>query len=300
MISIGGPTASGKTNLAFRLAVKLGTDIISFDSRQIYKELNIGVAKPDPEVLSTVQHHFINHVSIQQSFNAAQFEKQALIVLEELFKNKEVVIAVGGTGLYINALLQGLDDIPDINIEKDVWVELQYEKHGITWLREYVLEHDLPFSKIVDMDNPRRLLRAAKVIAATGGKFSDFLKGEKKIRDFKSLNFYLNPERTTLYNNINQRVESMIEDGLVEEVRGLLPDRHLKALQTVGYSELFDYLEHKISLEEAIDKIKQNTRRYAKRQFTWFKNQGSWIALDPSEGDKNLEIINSRLHDLEN
>ncbi len=299
LICIGGPTASGKTKLAIELALRLGTEIISFDSRQVYKELNIGVAKPSIEELNAVRHHFIDHTSIIEPFNAAKFEKEGILLLDSLFVNHDCVVAVGGTGLYINALLNGLDDIPDISSATESYIEEQYAEKGIAWLQNFILQNDSSYSLVADMNNPMRLLRASKIIHSSGKKYSDYRSGEPKKRNFTTLNYYLNPDRIELYDKINQRVDVMMDKGLLEEVKGLMEYKSLKPLMTVGYSELFEHLDGVTGLEEAISKIKQNTRRYAKRQFTWFKNQGTWHPLNPDTLEQIIQSIIKDINDVE-
>ena len=299
LICIGGPTASGKTKLAIELALRLGTEIISFDSRQVYKELNIGVAKPSIEELNAVRHHFIDHTSIIEPFNAAKFEKEGILLLDSLFVNHDCVVAVGGTGLYINALLNGLDDIPDISSATESYIEAQYAEKGIAWLQNFILQNDSSYSLVADMNNPMRLLRASKIIHSSGKKYSDYRSGEPKKRNFTTLNYYLNPDRIELYDKINQRVDVMMDKGLLEEVKGLMEYKSLKPLMTVGYSELFEHLDGVTGLEEAISKIKQNTRRYAKRQFTWFKNQGTWHPLNPDTLEQIIQSIIKDINDVE-
>lgn len=300
LICIGGPTGSGKTSLAISLAKMLDTGIISFDSRQIYRELNIGVARPTSEQLNSVEHFMIGTVSIQQHYNAGDFEREGTVILKQLFKDKEYVVAVGGTGLYIKALTEGFDEMPEIKQESSDWVEENYRQNGLPWLQKFIRETDEDYALEADMNNPVRLLRAAKVIKSSGRKFSDFRKGIIRANDFRVLNFALCPDRQILYERINRRVDEMMNDGLLTEVSSLFPFRNFKALQTVGYAELFKMLDGEIALDQAVDLIKQNTRRYAKRQVTWFKNQGSWLQLYTIEEKENLELIKQHLYDLEN
>lgn len=299
LICIGGPTASGKTAFAIRLASELGCEIISFDSRQIYTELEIGVARPTDYELSLVPHHMIGHISIHQHYNAGDYEREGTEVLNRLFEKYDHVVATGGTGLYINALIRGLDDMPAIDPAASLYIEKAYETGGLGWLQDYVIRYDPEYASVADMNNPVRLLRAAKVYQSSGIKFSSFRKGKAKNRPFGIEYFYLNPPRAFLYERINQRVDRMVSDGLLDEVRRLSGYRNLKALQTVGYAELMPYFDGEITLEEALEQIRQNTRRYAKRQYTWFRNQGNWKPLDPDEAEKNILLIKERLNDLE-
>lgn len=299
LICIGGPTASGKTSLSIKLAKILKSPIISFDSRQLYKELDIGVAKPDTAELAMVPHYMIGNISIHRNFNAGDYEREGNIILNKLFLNHDVIVAVGGTGMYIQALIDGLDEMPEIDPVVANNVEQKYKENGLSWLQQYVLNHDKVYASQVDMNNPMRLLRAVKVMESSGKPFSEYRKGIRKKRDYKVMRYYINPDRDILYDAINKRVEKMIDTGLIAEADGLKEYRHLKALHTVGYSELFDMLEGKVTLDEAINLIKRNSRRYGKRQITWFKNQGDWVSLDAGMDDENIEKIKRHLYDLE-
>lgn len=299
LICIGGPTASGKTSLSIKLAKILKSPIISFDSRQLYEELNIGVAKPDTAELAMVPHYMIGNISIHRNFNAGDYEREGNIILNKLFLNHDVIVAVGGTGMYIQALIDGLDEMPEIDPIVANNVEQKYKENGLSWLQQYVLKHDKVYASQVDMNNPMRLLRAVKVMESSGKPFSEYRKGIRKKRDYKVMRYYINPDRDILYDAINKRVEKMIDTGLIAEADGLKEYRHLKALHTVGYSELFDMLEGKVTLDEAINLIKRNSRRYGKRQITWFKNQGDWVSLDAGMDDENIEKIKKHLYDME-
>lgn len=299
LICIGGPTASGKTSLSIKLAKILKSPIISFDSRQLYEELNIGVAKPDTAELAMVSHYMIGNISIHRNFNAGDYEREGNIILNKLFLDHDVIVAVGGTGMYIQALIDGLDEMPEIDPVVANNVEQKYKENGLSWLQQYVLNHDKVYASQVDMNNPMRLLRAVKVMESSGKPFSEYRKGIRKKRDYKVMRYYINPDRDILYDAINKRVEKMIDTGLIAEADGLKEYRHLKALHTVGYTELFDMMEGKVTLDEAINLIKRNSRRYGKRQITWFKNQGDWVSLDAGMDDENIEKIKRHLYDLE-
>lgn len=299
LICIGGPTASGKTSLSIKLAKILKSPIISFDSRQLYKELDIGVAKPDTAELAMVPHYMIGNISIHRNFNAGDYEREGNIILNKLFLNHDVIVAVGGTGMYIQALIDGLDEMPEIDPIVANNVEQKYKENGLSWLQQYVLKHDKVYASQVDMNNPMRLMRAVKVMESSGKPFSEYRKGIRKKRDYKVMRYYINPDRDILYDAINKRVEKMIDTGLIAEADGLKEYRHLKALHTVGYSELFDMMEGKVTLDEAINLIKRNSRRYGKRQITWFKNQGDWVSLDAGVDDENIEKIKKHLYDME-
>lgn len=270
LIVIAGPTASGKTKRAIELAEQFHCDIFSADSRQIYKELNIGVAKPTPDELIKVKHHFINHISIHEEYNAGRYELEVDNALNEYFQNHDKAILVGGTGLYITAVLEGLDDFPAV--DKDI--KLGLETDWLNGKQELILEElklkDFETYQSIDKENSRRVIRALSVIRSSGKKFSAFKSSEKKQHEFKVTKNYMDMPREELYERINQRVDEMMEEGLLEEVKNLLPFQHIQALQTVGYSELFNYFNGIYSLDEAVDKIKQHSRNYAKRQMTWF------------------------------
>ncbi|MEO7315223.1 MAG: tRNA (adenosine(37)-N6)-dimethylallyltransferase MiaA [Ginsengibacter sp.] len=266
-----GPTAVGKTDISIDLALKYNTSIISADSRQCYKELNIGVAKPSTHQLESVPHYFINSHSIRQEINVKLFETYALNAVAEIFQENDVAVMVGGTGMYIKVFAEGIDDVPETNKEIRERIINSYEEHGIEWLQQELKLHDPEFYSEGEMQNPQRMLRALEVKNSTGKSILDFQSNQKNQRDFEVEYMLLELPRETLYQRINHRVDIMMEEGLLEEVKSLFPFRHLNALQTVGYRELFDYIEGKHSLETAVEEIKKNTRRYAKRQMTWFK-----------------------------
>ena len=266
-----GPTAVGKTSFAIALAKKLGTEIISADARQCYQEMNIGVARPTVTELNTVPHHFIASHSVNEEINASFYEQWALEKTDFLFKRKDAVVMVGGTGLYIKAFCEGLDLIPAIepNIRENIIQ--QYEKLGLRWLQKEVAVKDPVYWEKGEQKNPQRLMRALEVKLGTGASITSFQNKKVVERPFKIVKIGLELPREELYNRINTRVLSMIEEGLEKEVKSLQDAAHLNALQTVGYSEWKDYFEGKISKEKVIEKIQQNTRHYAKRQMTWFK-----------------------------
>ncbi|HTK19423.1 MAG TPA: tRNA (adenosine(37)-N6)-dimethylallyltransferase MiaA [Mucilaginibacter sp.] len=291
LIVIAGPTAVGKTAAAIKLAQQLKTEIISADSRQFYREMSIGTAKPDAAELAQAKHHFIDSHSITENFTVGNFEKEALQLLDELFKTCDKVIMVGGSGLFIQAVTQGFDDLPTADPEIREELNRELAKNGIERLQQKLKEADLNYYNQVDLNNPQRLIRALEVFEATGKPFSSYRKATINTRPFESIKIVLDLPREELYNRINQRVDMMVEQGLIEEVRSLLPYRHLNALNTVGYTELFDHFDGKTDLLTAIDLIKQSTRRFAKRQLTWFRKDKDmkWIRAD----DPNLigEII---------
>ena len=282
MIIVAGPTAAGKTAVAIRLAEHFKTEIISADSRQCYKELNIGVARPSEEELKAIPHYFIASHSIQEEITAVGFAEYALQKVSELFKKQDVVVMVGGTGLYIKAFCEGLSPMPDIDPVIRKRIIQQYEEKGLAWLQEQIREKDPAFFEKGEMQNPQRVMRALEMVESTGKSILSFQKGEKVIRDFNIIKIGVELPKEQLHRNIHQRVDKMIEAGLVDEVKGLLPYKELNALQTVGYAEIFEYLEDNISLEKAIEEIKVHTRQYAKRQLTWFRKDEEikWFAPD--------------------
>lgn len=285
VIIIVGPTAVGKTAAAIQLAKSLHTKIISADSRQCFKELNIGVAKPSHQELQSVHHYFINSHSIHEEVNAALFEELALQWTGEIFRTLDSVVMVGGTGLYIKAFCEGLDTIPAIDPGIREQVQAQYEQTGITWLQEQVQKNDPEFYTTGEKQNPQRLMRALEVKLSTGYSILSFRTRQKKERPFHIKKIGLHLPKEQLYLRIHERVDRIMEQGLLAEVKGLMHYKDLKALQTVGYSELFDHLEGKTSLQQAVEEIKKNTRRYAKRQMTWFRKDPSIQWIDALQSD---------------
>lgn len=271
---IVGPTAVGKTALAIELAQALGTEIISADSRQFYREMTIGTAKPTGDELAVVRHHFIDSHSILQKYDAAQFGEDALMKVYELFEKHDSVIVCGGSGLYVKALLEGFDDIPEVPEEIREMVTEKYKAGGLPWLQQQVQKHDPEYYNVADQQNPARLSRALEVVLATGSSITSFQKRQKRVLPFKVIKIGLELEREELYRRIDERMDAMIEAGLFEEAEKLYPYREHNALQTVGYREIFDFMEGKYDREEAIRLLKRNSRRYAKRQLTWFKREG--------------------------
>lgn len=284
-IIISGPTAIGKTALAIELAQKFSTEIISADSRQCYKELNIGVAKPTHPELELVKHHFINSHSIQENINVVDFEKYALDSIAKIFEVSKIAIMVGGTGLYLKAFTEGIDNIPAIPAQVRTEISNSYSLHGFKWLEEKLMNTDVEYANRGDMKNPQRMLRALEVKLHTTKSILTYQSGAKKQRDFNIIKIGLESNRETLYTRINSRVDNMISQGLIEEAFELKQFELLNALQTVGYAELFEYFKGNYSKEQAIDLIKQHTRHYAKRQMTWFKKDTSiqWFSNDAAE-----------------
>jgi tRNA dimethylallyltransferase len=295
VIIIAGPTAAGKTSVAIGMAKRFGTEIISADSRQCYRELSIGVARPSQEELSEVKHHFIASHSIHEKITAADFEKYALEKTKEIFETHDQVVMVGGTGLYIKAFCEGLDEIPEVphKIHEDVITA--YKSNGLQWLQNEVEKLDPAWFANGEIQNPRRMMRALEVFRATGHSITHFRKGTKAIRNFKIIKIALHLPKEELHRNINNRVDQMMVMGLEEEVRKLIPYQQLNALQTVGYKELFDYFNGQSTIAEAVELVKRNTRQYAKRQMTWFRKDEEmhWLSPDLSEAmDYLKEKIN--------
>ena len=298
LVVIGGPTGIGKTDLAIRLALHYHTEIISADSRQLYKELKIGVGRPRNQQLEEVPHHLIGVISIHQPFSAADFAENALGIINSLFTQHDIVIMTGGTGMYMQSVMEGLDDIPPVPDEiLSRWQQF-WEQNGTEALAEILLDMDPAYYAVVDRANPRRLLRAISVCDATGQPFSTFLNKPKTQRLFHCLQFALELPREVLYGKVNQRVLHMMDMGLAEEAKSLFPFRQLKALDTVGYKELFEWLDGKITLDQAVSMIQQSTRRYAKRQMTWFRNRGDWNMVAPDADTLIIEEIERVLYEI--
>ena len=294
LIVILGPTAVGKTAVAIELAKKLNTEIISADSRQFFKEMSIGTAKPNKEELSAAKHHFINSLSVTDEYNVGMFEKDALQVLDTIFKKKDIALLAGGSGLYINAVCDGFDDVPKADKEIRDNLNAMFKSEGISYLQKTLEKLDPEHFKNMDINNPHRLTRAIEVCMATGKPYSELRKGEKKKRKFTSIKIGLNMDREKLYEKINTRVDQMMKEGLLEEVQALAPFRvggNLNSLQTVGYKELFDHLDGKTNLNRAIELIKQNTRNFAKRQMTWFRKDEEIKWFEPKDLEKMMGFI---------
>ncbi len=288
---IQGPTAIGKTDVAVDLAKHYQTEVISADSRQVYQEMKIGTARPDEIDLHGVRHHLLAHKSIKDDYNAEMFSREAADIIENLFKTKDHVILVGGSGFYIKALLDGMDEIPDVPSTFREELNHLYEKEGISVLQKEIKEKDPEYFEEIDINNPQRLIRALEVIRSTGKKFSGFRKANQKKLPYKVLNFGLRLEREKIYDRINNRVDKMIVDGLEEEAKSLHDFKNYNALQTVGYSEFFEYFEGKISLAECTEKIKTNTRRFAKRQMTWLRGISDLNWIEKESKQERVETI---------
>lgn len=292
LITIVGPTAIGKTSLSIALAQQFKCEVISCDSRQFFKEMKIGTAVPSEEELAAVQHHFIQNKSIFENYTVGAFEKEAIAKLDELFLTNDYVVLVGGSGLYVDAILKGFDEFPEIDGSVRDEVKQNYEKLGLFYLQTELAQRDPKYFEVVAKENPQRMMRALEVCIGSEKPYSSFLNQKKITRNFTPILIGLEAERSVIYDRINQRVDIMINEGLLAEAKELLAHKNLNALQTVGYRELFSNFEGQISLEFAIEEIKKNTRRFAKRQLTWFKRneQTKWFdyLTDRKEIIKNI------------
>jgi tRNA dimethylallyltransferase len=303
LIIIVGPTAIGKTALSIKLANHFGSDILSCDSRQFFKEMKIGTAVPNAEELAAANHHFIQNKSIFENYSVGDFEKEAISKLEDLFRENNVQIVVGGSGLYVNAILQGFDDFPEVSNEIRENVRNQYEQKGLEFLKEKLQELDNNYYSTLlkenpqTLQNPQRMMRFVEVCMASDLPYSSFLNQKKNQRNFIPIVIGLEADREIMYNRINQRVDSMMNEGLLEEAKKVYPNKELNALQTVGYRELFDFFDEKTTLAFAIEQIKMNTRRFAKRQLTWFKRNEITIWFDfQTETSKIINIISDTIN----
>ena len=290
IVVIVGPTAIGKTKLSIKIAKILNTEIISCDSRQFYKELKIGSAPPSKEELSEIKHHFVHNLSVDNEYTSGQFEIDALKLIKKIHQKKDIIIIVGGSGLYIDAICKGFNKIPKISEKIRKKAILDYKKNGLEWLQKTIIEIENNNYLDYDLNNPHRLLRVLEVFLETGKKLSSYKKNKIENRPFEIIKIGLNTERSLLYKNINKRVDKMIKDGLINEVKSLANYRHKNALQTLGYKELFAFLDNEYPLHEAIEKIKKNTRRFAKRQLTWFRKDKKikWYRTDQVEEIKKF------------
>ena len=296
IISIVGPTGIGKTSLSIKLATYFKTEIISADSRQFYKEIPIGTAAPSNEEQKAITHHFINKQSILDKYSVGDFEREAIECISTIHKHNPIVVLVGGSGLYVQAVLEGLDDFPEVNANIRTQLNTEFKTNGIQGLQKELKSLDPIAYETIALDNPHRVIRALEICRATGKAYSSFLNKEKKKRNFKTIQIGLTAERSLVYERINRRVDLMIEQGLVDEVKSVLEYKQLNALNTVGYKEVFRYLEGHCSLEFAIEEIKKNSRRFAKRQVTWFKRQEETKWYDHSTPKEEiLAYINKML-----
>ena len=302
LITIVGPTAIGKTSLSIALAQHFNCEIISCDSRQFFKEMSIGTAVPNELELSSAKHHFVHNKSIFESYNVGDFEKEAISKLDELYKTNDFVILVGGSGLYVDAILKGFDDIPEIDKSIRDAVMSEFEINGIGYLQEYLKKLDpnyyaeLTQKNLQTLLNPQRMMRFVEVCIGTGKPYSSFINQKKNQRSFTPILIGIEAKREIIYNRINQRVDIMMNEGLLAEAKKVYPQKELNALQTVGYKELFSYFDNEIALEFAIEEIKKNTRRFAKRQLTWFKRnpETKWFEYDVNK-EEIIEFINNKI-----
>ena len=295
LIVIAGPTGIGKTNLSIEIAKKYNAEILSCDSRQFFKEMSIGTAVPTKKELEEVKHHFIQNRSIEQEYSVGKFELDALKKINEIHNTNEVVVMVGGSGLYIDAVCRGLDHFPDVPKTLRDELNLKHEKQGIEVLKEQLDALDPEYYKEVDQANPHRIIRALEICIHTGKTFTSFRKQQQKARQFKTVKLILNRDREELYERINKRVDFMMAQGLLEEAQNLYKHKENNALQTVGYKELFAYFDGEWDLETAILEIKKNTRRYAKRQMTWYRRDSNSIFFDPSDTGGIVKYIESQI-----
>ncbi|REG81913.1 tRNA dimethylallyltransferase [Algoriphagus antarcticus] len=295
LILVVGPTAVGKTDVCLNLAKKFKTEIVSCDSRQFYREMNLGTAKPNSDELKQVPHHLIDSLSIVEEYDVRKFERESMALLEELFAKHQVVIMTGGSGLFADAIVNGLDEMPEIAAGVRQQIIQEYEEKGLGFLQGEVAKNDPEYFEKVDQKNPQRLMRALEIWRATSKKFSSFRVKSKKERPFKVIKIGLERDREELYSRIDFRMDQMIDAGLFDEAGSLFEKRHLNALQTVGYSEIFGFLEGKYNKEEAIRLLKRNSRRYAKRQLTWFKKDGKIRWFSPENQEDILAYLQAQI-----
>ncbi len=292
LIIISGPTGAGKTSLAIDIAQYYHTEIISADSRQIYIGLSIGTAQPENSQLLKVKHHLVNCIPVTTTYNAGQFEKDAMELAKSIFIKSDIAVICGGSGLFIDALIYGLDELPPADTVLRLQLHQLYLEKGLAYLQQEVISRDPDFAAIADMNNPRRLLRALEICLVSGKPYSSFRTGNKVARDFEYIYYALLPERSVLYQNINNRTLKMFTDGILDEAKKMLPYQSLNALQTVGYREIFDHFEGRLTLQETIEKVQQHTRNYAKRQLTWLRRNKEVVFLDP---ERAFDIIKGDL-----
>ena len=291
IILIQGPTGIGKTSLSIKLANHLNTEIISCDSRQFYKELRIGSAPPSKEELLKIKHHFIQNISVKDSYNISKFEIDANKKINELFKYHDKIIVVGGSGLYADALFNGIDEIPETSEKTRLEIQNLYNDKGIEYLKDDLYKKDETYFNYVDLKNPRRIMRALEVIYETNKTYSSFRNNTPKKRDYKIIKIGLDIDRNRLYKRINDRVDVMIKSGLIEEVRSLIKYKNTNALKTIGYNEIFNYIEGDLRLDHAIEEIKKNSRRFAKRQITWLRRDNEIKYFDPEDLNGIIKFI---------
>ena len=299
LIVIAGPTAVGKTAVAIRVATVLDTPVISADSRQIYREMSIGTAKPTAAELAARKHYFIDTHSVEEEYDAASYATEALGVIGDLFKTHDELVLCGGSGLYIKGVCEGFDEMPDVPPEIRQRLTGGYDKHGIEWLQDQMRTLDPQALESIDAMNPHRLIRALEVRLASGRSILSFRTNRKQARDFETVKVGLELPREELYSRIDERMDSMIADGLFEEAHALYPLRHHNALQTVGYQEIFDFIDNRYDLDECVRLLKRNSRRYAKRQLTWFKKDPEYTWFNPLETDAIISHIRASINRAE-
>jgi len=291
LLVILGPTGVGKTNISLRLAEQLGCPVVSSDSRQFYRELKIGTAAPSEEQLKRVKHYFIGTHSIYDEYNAGQYENDAILLLDELFEKHNVVMLVGGSMMYIDAICNGMDDIPNIDPETRTFWQKQYADSGLEFIQNELKRLDPEHYSIVDIKNPKRIIHALEICSMTGGPYTNLRTGQRKLRNFNIVKIGLNRPRPELYDRINARVDEMMVEGLLQEAEKFYEFKKLNTLNTVGYKELYEYMDGKITLDFAVNMIKQDTRRYAKRQMTWFNRDKEILWFHPDELESKLESV---------
>ncbi|MBA2422219.1 MAG: tRNA (adenosine(37)-N6)-dimethylallyltransferase MiaA [Chitinophagales bacterium] len=291
LIAVAGPTAIGKTKVSIALARYYNSEIISADARQLYREMNIGTAKPLHNELNSITHHFINHCSIHQAYSAGDFEKEALLKINYLFESHDVLVITGGSGLFMRAVLQGLNEFPSVNKQVQHRLDDILKSQGIIALQNLLRDYDPKYYESADLNNPRRLLRALSVSISSGKPYSSFKTNDVQPRNFQVIKIGLYLDRNILYHRINNRVDQMMQDGFLQEAQNLKPFAHLNALQTVGYQELFDHLDGKLTLPEAVNLIKQHSRNYAKRQLTWLRKEKDITWFHPDQIQEMIVFV---------
>ncbi|MCF6356590.1 MAG: tRNA (adenosine(37)-N6)-dimethylallyltransferase MiaA [Draconibacterium sp.] len=296
LVVLTGPTGIGKTTVGIKIAQYFNTEIVSSDSRQIFKELRIGTAVPTKNELATVKHHFIHSHSISENYNASRYETEAIQLLETLFEQKNIIVLVGGSMLYIDAICKGIDIMPDVDTEIRNSLKKQFEKEGLESLRLQLKKQDPDYYKTVDLKNPVRIIHALEICLMTGKPYSSFRSGPNKKRSFTIIKIGLNCNREILHNRINKRVDLMIGEGLELEAKKVYPQKYLNSLNTVGYRELFAYFDGEISKEKAIELIKRNSRRYARKQLTWFRKDKNMRWFEPDQTEEIIEYIESEIN----